>query len=104
MLLAHVAPPSTPTPQALRSRTSCIAGGRTLVTTVDLYVMLEREFRRCKPPCPLCFVQLPYRVDAHGRECNWEMPMPADCGTGCRATLARMVCDFQELYALTAAD
>ena len=101
MSLAFVAPPPTPVPQAICEPITRDAGQRTMVTTVDLYVMLEHEFRRRNPTCRLCFVQLPYRVDARGGECNWEMAMPVDCGNGCGAFLARMVGDFQDLYALS---
>ena len=101
MSLAHLASPPA-IPQAVRGALAWDSAKRTAVTTADLYVMLEREFRRQKPPCRLCFVQIPYRVDAHGDECNWEMHMPADCGCGCAAALERMVCDFQDLYTLSA--
>lgn len=102
MSLAHFAPPPMPIAQAIPGRAVRDVGHRTTVSTADLYVMLEHEFRRYKSPCLLCFVQLPYRVDAHGSECNWEMPMPAACGSGCAAALARMVSDFQDLYTLSA--
>jgi hypothetical protein len=101
MSLAQLAPPPA-IPVAVGGAIACdVVVRRTAVTTADLYVMLEREFRRRKSPCRLCFVQLPYRVDAHGGECNWEMQVPADCGCGCAAALARMVGDFQDLYILS---
>ena len=101
MSLAHLASPAA-VPEAVRGAMACEVAHRTQVTTADLYVMLEREFRRRKSPCRLCFVQLPYRVDSHGDECNWEMHMPADCGNGCAAALVRLVGDFQDLYTLSA--
>jgi hypothetical protein len=101
MSLANLASPAT-IPGTVRGAMACDVVRRTPVTTADLYVMLEREFRRRKSPCRLCFVQLPYRVDAHGGECNWEIHMPVDCGSGCGAALARLVGDFQDLYTLSA--
>ena len=74
---------------------------RTAVTAADLFVLLDREFRRRKPrDCPDCFVQLPYRVDARGADANWEVVTPAGCTNGCEAAFEELVAEFQALYDL----
>jgi hypothetical protein len=67
------------------------------VTAADLFVLLDREFRRRKSrDCAACVVQLPYRV--HGAA--WEVVTPASCAHGCNAVFEEIVRDFQRLYAL----
>lgn len=75
---------------------------RTPLSAADLFVRLDREFRRRKPrECATCFVQLPYRVDARDtRSANWEMVLPLDCGLGCTMVLEELVLEFQALYDL----
>ena len=48
---------------------------RTELTAADLFVLLDREFRRRRPrECSACFVQLPYRIDTmNGDGANWEV-------------------------------
>ena len=75
---------------------------RTPVTPADLFVMLDREFRRRKPrECAACFVQLPYRVDTlNGNHANWELMVPLECSHGCAIVLEEIVGDFQTRYEL----
>lgn len=74
---------------------------RTGVTAADLFVLLDREFRRRKPrDCASCFVQLPYRVDSRDSAPNWEVVTPPECGSGCEAAFDELVAEFQELYDL----
>lgn len=74
---------------------------RTGVTAADLFVLLEREFRRRKPrECAGCFVQLPYRVDAQAPAANWEIVTPPACGKGCDLVFEELVQEFQALYQL----
>ena len=78
---------------------------RTGVTAADLFVLLDREFRRRKPrECPDCFVQLPYRVDAKGAVANWEVVTPPGCTNGCAAAFEELVGEFQALYELKVDD
>jgi hypothetical protein len=76
---------------------------RTAVTAADLFVLLDREFRRRKPrECTDCFIQLPYRVDVRDEHAaNWELVIPASCGNGCDLLVDELVFDFQSLYNLT---
>jgi hypothetical protein len=77
---------------------------RTEIEAADLYVLLQREFRRRQSAdCDNCFVQLPFRVDrreAHAS--NWEVVMPPQCPKGCAALLEELVADFALLYDLRA--
>ena len=75
------------------------------VTAADLFVLLDREFRRRRPrECAGCFVQLPYRVDAKGDTPNWEIVTPAACKLGCHEVFDGLVEEFQQLYDLKLAE
>ena len=73
---------------------------RTEIDAADLYVLLQREFRRRQSTdCNACFVQLPFRVDRHDDKMpNWELVMPPQCAKGCAAILEELVADFGMLY------
>ena len=75
---------------------------RTEIFPADLYVLLEREFKRRKPrECDACYIQLPYRVDrADPAEANWELVIPAACPRGCRVVIEDLVQEFGGLYDL----
>jgi hypothetical protein len=77
---------------------------RTAMTAADLFVLLDREFRRRKArDCKTCFVQLPYRVDMlEGGSTNWEVVVPLNCAMGCDAMLEEIVAELQERYELQA--
>ncbi len=77
---------------------------RTEIDAADLYVLLQREFRRRQSPdCNACFVQLPFRVDRRDdNEPNWELVMPPQCAKGCAALLEELIVDFGMLYDLRA--
>jgi hypothetical protein len=77
---------------------------RTDISPADLYVVLNREFkRRQSRACGACYVQLPYRVDRNESVgSNWELPMPPDCGGECRGIIEDLVAEFSTLYNLKA--
>ena len=77
---------------------------RTEIDAADLYVLLQKEFRRRQPAgCNICFVQLPFRVDRIEPDApNWEVVMPPPCRNGCAALLEELVADFGLLYDLHA--
>jgi hypothetical protein len=75
---------------------------RTPIQAADLYVLLQREFRRRQAPeCSTCFVQLPFRVDRAGVDApNWEVIFPAECRYGCREVMDHVIEDFSRRYEL----
>ena len=75
---------------------------RTPIAAADLYVMLQREFRRRQiPECPACYVQLPFRVDrSDARAPNWEVIVPTSCENNCREVLDEVIQDLSGRYDL----
>ena len=75
---------------------------RTEIYAVDLYVLMQREFRRRQTHvCAVCYVQLPFRVDRHdARAANWEVVIPPPCALSCAAVIDEIVSEFQQLYEL----
>jgi hypothetical protein len=75
---------------------------RTALQAADLYVLLQREFRRRQSPqCGGCYVQLPYRVDRPDEEApNWEVRLPPACSFGCRQLAEELIEEFRMLYDL----
>jgi hypothetical protein len=78
---------------------------RTPIQAADLYVLMQREFRRRQPPeCKTCFVQLPFRIDRQGEsDPNWEVVTPAPCPYGCRAIIEELAAEFGARYDLKSA-
>ena len=76
--------------------------GRNRITSADLFVLLDREFRRRSPrECAACFVPLPYRIDAREQaSANWELVPPSSCRQGCDLLIEELVAEFQEKYDL----
>jgi hypothetical protein len=75
---------------------------RTPISAADLFVLIDREFRRRKArDCDTCFVPLPYRIDPVQRGgANWEIIAPARCRFGCDLLLEDLVGYFQSFYEL----
>jgi hypothetical protein len=75
---------------------------RTSVDAADLYVMMQREFRRRQSDsCEACYMQLPYRVDRdEPDEANWEVAMPPPCARHCQMLVEEIVEEFQATYEL----
>ncbi len=75
---------------------------RTAVSAAELYVMLNREFKRRQPrDCSVCYIQLPYRVDRRdGASANWELVSPMDCSKGCKQLVDELVLEYSRLYDL----
>ena len=74
------------------------------MSPADLFVLLDREFRRRKPrECASCYVPLPYRIDPPLPNLpNWEIVSPGRCPLGCDLLLEELVSSFQERYELAA--
>lgn len=75
---------------------------KTAMSAADLFVMLDREYRRRRTrECETCFVQLPFRVDqASLGRANWEVLTPPDCPASCVSVLQDLVEELQERYDL----
>ena len=75
---------------------------RTPIAAADLYVMLQREFRRRQiPDCSSCYVQLPFRVDkSDAYAANWEVIIPSSCAFNCREVMDEVIEDFSRRYEL----
>ena len=75
---------------------------RTPIAAADLYVLLQREFRRRQvPDCSACYVQLPFRVDRlEANASNWEVIVPTSCEYNCREVLDEVIDDFAKRYDL----
>ncbi len=76
---------------------------RTPIPAADLYVLLQREFRRRQvPQCTSCYVQLPFRIDRpHDGAPNWEVIIPDACDYGCREVMDAVIEDFLGRYDLS---
>ena len=76
---------------------------RISTTAADLFVLIDREYRRRKPrDCVVCYVALPYRIDRPEEEtANWEVVIPTGCRWGCDLLLEEIVSQFQERYDLS---
>ena len=73
------------------------------MTAADLFVLLDREYRRRRPrECGECFVQLPFRVDVPAQGANWEVVIPR-CTTSCESVLQDIVREYQQRYDLAKA-
>ena len=75
---------------------------RTRIPAADLYVLLQREFRRRQSrECATCYVQLPFLIDRTGTDAaNWELIIPRECTRGCREILDEIVEEFSRSYDL----
>lgn len=75
---------------------------KTEMIAADLYVLLQREFRRRQDPrCSACFVQLPFRVDRRESDSpNWEVLLPPPCAYGCQELIVELASAFAEQYDL----
>ena len=76
---------------------------RTPIAAADLYVLLQREFRRRQvPDCSSCYVQLPFRVDrSDANGSNWEAIVPSSsCEYNCREVMDEVIEDFARRYEL----
>ena len=72
---------------------------KTHLAAADLFVLLDREFRRRRPrDCPSCEAQLPYSHS--GAVAHWEAIVPMGCGQGCAAVFEEVLGEFQRLYEL----
>ena len=75
---------------------------RTRIQAADLYVLLQREFRRRQVrECDNCYVQLPFLIDRPAPDAaNWEIIVPRECALRCHEillTVAEQLCEQYDL-------
>ena len=74
---------------------------KTALAAADLFVLLDREFRRRRPrECGSCEPQLPYRVERDNAHANWEALVPMGCAKECATVFEDLLVEFQRLYEL----
>ncbi|HUP98686.1 MAG TPA: hypothetical protein VM073_12120 [Usitatibacter sp.] len=72
------------------------------VAAEDLFVVLERAFRRRTRACDACVFTVPYRVwSSDPRAPNWAIVPSADCSETCRSILEELVVQHQQAYRLS---
>ena len=72
------------------------------IPAADLFVLLEREYRKQARECEACFFTLPFRIDPTGPgEANWTVVPSAGCeNDNCRLILEELVARHQAEYRL----
>ena len=79
---------------------------RQLVSTAQLYAVLDREFQRRKSPeCAVCRVPLPfYRAPPDDVSANWYIGTPTECPHHCQAIIAEVLASLWSQYNLEPAE
>ena len=76
---------------------------RTALTPSDLFVVLERAFRRRARDCCGCTFSIPYSHRAHrGGNGDWSVVLTNNCSPRCRVILEEIVSRYRDEYELTA--
>ena len=74
---------------------------REMLSPEDLFVRLERAFRRRTRDCKACVFTLPYRTKrANGDLADWTVVPSADCSETCRFILEDLVTEHQQAFQL----
>jgi len=66
----------------------------------DLFVLLERAFRRRARDCRGCGFTFPFRVNASEKGTNWSVIPAQTCSPKCQAIFEEMLAEFQRSYRL----
>ena len=75
----------------------------TSLAASDLWVLLERAYRRRARDCAACAFSLPYRTDAADpAQANWSIIPSSGCCGLCRHILEDVVAEYQGSYRLAA--
>jgi hypothetical protein len=74
------------------------------IGAADLFVLLDREFRRRTPEaCRTCFVSQPFRVNGTHRDApDWDVVPLGECPNNCRLVLDDLVAQMKRKYRLAA--
>ena len=70
------------------------------VTPTDLFVLMERAFRRRTRRCGDCHFTLPYRL---GESDAWAVDHTGNCSSYCRLVLDEIVGEYRGRYCLPGA-
>ena len=69
----------------------------------DLYVLLERAYRKRARDCTACMFSLPYRTDSSDApQSNWSIVPSSGCCGLCRHILDDVLAEHQAFYRLAA--
>lgn len=72
---------------------------------VDLFAILEREFRRRARECTGCAFSLPFHLPQNrAGSANWSVAAAAACSEKCRLVLDELVAKHQAAYELAASE
>ena len=73
---------------------------RTTISSLELYAMLDREFKKRKPmQCARCQMPLPYwREPPDDVSANWHIGMPVNCEYGCHLVVAELLAEVWTRY------
>ena len=75
----------------------------TSLPPTDLFVLLERAYRRRARGCEACMFSLPYRTDSsEAPHSNWSIIPSSGCCGLCRHILEDVLAEFQAAYRLAA--
>lgn len=67
----------------------------------DLFVVLERAYRRKVRNCHACKFSLPFRTDVRGvSDANWSVIPSGECCGTCRDILEDLIAEHQATYRL----
>jgi hypothetical protein len=75
---------------------------RTTISAVQLYGVLDREFRKLQPKeCRACRVPLPFwRRPPDDVSANWNIGTPTECPCGCHLVIAELLTRLWSRYDL----
>ena len=73
---------------------------RTTVSPAQLYAILDREFKKIRPPeCQRCHIPLPYwREPPDDVSANWHIGTPTECPNGCHIVVAELLAKLWTQY------
>jgi hypothetical protein len=73
---------------------------RTELNPSDLFVVLEKAFRRRAPDCRGCTFTIPYAQPAAGSDSEWTVLLTHHCSEKCRAILEEILARARSEYRL----
>lgn len=84
------------------NRTNPVARkARVALSAADLFVVLEKAFRRRARECEACAFSIPFFISASGtRGANWTVVPGAQCTENCRLVLEEIIAKHQSSYRL----